>query len=295
MCKLIGSPVSLALVVVAACTDVVTTDELTPEDPTIIFDADASSSVISYNEEPPTLDNLDQQVDAAGSSAVWAAPQVACLGTTNPFAVGPRCCPRTTVLRPWQQRCDTFVNLSPLRDNFGAYIGAADRPNLLPISADTLQVCAAYIADNGEGTDWPHGPYGNLYVDIFAGNEPLAVSADGANRRRIGQERQLRGPHRTHGTTDEWNDDEWQRYQGAGIYQWAGRTDVVLRIWESDGSEDGSWGRRNDVLGLEQIMRSRTSSGLWVALHKYTNDHPRRRTATITGWLLVQTGGVCPH
>ena len=224
-----------------------------------------------------------------------AGAQVACQGTSSPFSTGPRCCPRTTVLRPWQRRCEWFGNLSPRRDSFGTYDGAGDRPNLLPVNSDTLQVCAAYVIDNAEGTGWPHGPYSNLYVDVFSTAEPLDRVPDGADRRLIGQARQLRGPHRTHDTTDEWNDDELQRYRNAGVFRWSGRSALVLRLWESDGSEDGAWGRRNDVLGLEPITRAGTLGGVWIAFHKYTNAHPRRRTAEVGGWLLLRTGGACPR
>lgn len=233
--------------------------------------------------------------DIAETEAAAIDAQVLCSGTSNPFSGGPRCCPRWTVLRPSLQRCQAAWDLSPLRDGFGAYNGFADRPNFLAVGSNTLQVCAAYVFDNGEGAFGVHGPEGNLYVDFFAPTEPLGSSPDGADHRRLGPPRQLRGPHRTHDTTDEWNDDELQRYRNAGVFQWGGRTAIVLRVWESDGSEDGSWGRRNDVLGMERITRASTLGGIWVPLHKYTNDHPRRRTTAITGMLLLRTGGTCPR
>ena len=66
---------------------------------------------------------------------------------------------------------------------------------------------------------------------------------------------------------------------------------MVLRIRESDGSDDGGWGRRDDVLGMELISRQRTSNpcGVWVAFHKYTNDHPRRRLNQVALWLKLRT------
>ena len=273
--------------VVTACTG---DTELSPD-----LEVEAAPGAAEGDVEELGSDIAAEPIDEGDAGLAFEGASVGCVGTSNPFSTGPRCCPRTTVLRPWLGRCETFWNLSPFRDSFGAYNGAADRPNLLPVGPGTLQVCAVYVGDNGEGDGWPHGPYGNLYVDLFAASEPLPTSADGADHRRIGQARQLRGPHRTHGTTDEWFDDELQRYQSAGIFQWGARAAAVLRVWESDGSEDGAWGRRNDVLGMELISRASTIGGVWIALHKYTNDHPRRRTSEVTGWLLLKTGGTCPR
>lgn len=188
-----------------------------------------------------------------------------------------------------------FAKLSPRRDPAGFLDGRRDRPNSIAVDGDVLQVCGAYVSDNGEGDAWPHGPVGHIYIDFFASTEPLAASADGADQRRLGRSsRLLRGPHRTHGDLDEWLDDEFQRYEHFGVFQWSGRDAVVARIWESDGSEDGRWGRRNDVLGMELVNRADTLQGTWIPLHAYTNHHPRRRTSRITGWLLVKTGGTCP-
>lgn len=277
--------------VVSACVEVADVDPTTA-------DPQAGVSALDRGPDPSSESDLESSMELTPTRAeaeLVDGPAAACQGTSSPFSTGPRCCPRTTVLRPWLQRCEAFGGLSPARDAFGSYNGAADRPNWAPVGADTLQICAAYVSDNGEGTNWPHGPIGNLYVDTFGAGEPLDPSPDGADRRRIGQLRQLRGPHRTHDTTDEWLDDELQRYQQAGVFVWGGRSALVLRVWESDGSEDGSWGRRNDVLGMERIMRAPTLGGQWVALHSYTNAHPRRRTATVSGWLLLKTGGTCPR
>jgi len=296
---------SLAVVLGAgACTDTAYWEEendstsdsaaMASDDPIAVVEPDEHADNVFGEVIPDDAKSDDiAQVAALGVSPVGAAST--CYGTSSPFAEGPRCCPYLTVLRPWQRRCERFYNLSSLRDSYGSYNGSADQPNTLAVTADTLQVCAMYTIDNGEGDSWPHGPYGNLYVDIFNANEPLGESQDGAANRRIDRERQLRGPHRTHDTTDEWFDDEFQRYQNFGVFRWNGRQSLVVRMWESDGSEDGSWGRRNDVLGMERIARSATLGGLWVPLHKYTNDHPRRRTGTVTGWIYLKTGGTCPR
>jgi len=260
--------------------------------PLAMFDLDDPDGWVNDGSEDMTSN--DAVPDAVAQSTSPAAA-LACNGTSSPFATGPRCCPRPTVLRPWQRVCQRFYDLSPRRDSYGSYNGSTDQPNTLIVTTDTLQICAMYVADNGEGDSRPHGPYGNLYVDFFDSSEPLSASPDGAASRRLGPARQLRGPHRTHDTTDEWLDDEFQRYQRFGVFRWSGRSSLVVRVWESDGSEDGSWGRRNDVLGMERIARSATLGSTWIPLHKYTNDHPRRRTSTVTGWLYLKTGGTCPR
>jgi len=189
-----------------------------------------------------------------------------------------------------------FDALSPRRDSSGVLDGRRDRPNAIAVDDDVLQVCGAYVSDNGEADAWPHGPVGHINIDFFASTEPLAASEDRADQRRLGRsKRRLRGPHRTHGDLDEWLDDELQRYQEFGVFQWSGHPAVVARVWESDGSEDGRWGRRNDVLGMELVNRADTLQGKWIPLHAYTNEHPRRRTSRITGWLLLKTGGTCPR
>jgi hypothetical protein len=299
-----------AAILAAACVEP-TADELDTDDEALALvddEADEAQDFLAAGEDGalggvdavtpdhPITDEIggalvEPLIPNGSGVATWAA----CNGTTSAFATGPQCCPRSTVLRPWQRRCEPFGDLSPRRDSYGSYVGLSDRPNTLAVDSNTLQVCGMYVSDNGEGNDWPHGPYGNLYVDFFSATEPLASSADHADGRRISGPRQVRGPHRTHGTTDEWLDDEFQRYQDFGVLRWGTRSSVVLRVWESDGSEDGSWGRRNDVLGMERVSKAATVNGTWIPLHKYTNDHPRRRTSAVTGWIFVKTGGRCPR
>lgn len=275
--------VLLALLGLGACVDPEASNE--------------GADLIGEGPEDTGSDATMMERDLAPEGAELLAPSAAaaCNGTSNPFSTGPRCCPRATVPRPGLATCQPFADLSPNRDTWGSYNGAADRPNTIPATADTLQVCGMYVMDNGEGSGGVHGPMGNLYIDIFDSREPMLTSANGADKRRIGPPRQLRGPHRTHGTTDEWLDEEVQRYQQFGVFSWGDRSALVVRIWESDGSEDGSWGRRNDVLGMERVSRVATRPGVWVPLHTYTNDHPRRRTAAVSGWIYLKTGGACPR
>ena len=280
-----------------------------------------------------------ERTDGAPTNHVQEAPAAPapdddpCSGTVNPLDFGPACCAGKAVIRPQQDLCDyatvgmdrvgnPLSNLSPRINDIGIFDGARDRPNTLPVSSSTLQICAVYLADNGEGDGFPHGPYGNLHWDLFDvaeatracevevatrggshvihGQEPsypLEISCDGASKRRLDSDRILRGPHRTHGDTDEWLDDEVLTYHDFGIFEWGARSQVILRVYESDSDrDDGGWGRRNDVLGMEFVDRAATEDpeGIWIPFHDYTNDHPRRRTGEVGMWMLLKTGGTCP-
>jgi hypothetical protein len=220
-----------------------------------------------------------------------------CRASDNPWS-GPGLCGPGAVLQPGHRRCSVWSDISPKIDaNAGYYRAGRDHENkwVAPSRGNVLELLAAYVIDNGEGEDPPHGPHGNLYWDVFGPFERVMESSDGAKQRRLSPSSVLRGPHRTHGTTDEWLDDEALMYSGAGLFQWGSapgtRDALVLRVWESDGSEDGSLGRRNDVLGMEYIRKRDTENacGTWVPFHKYTNGHPRKRTAQTTLWLLLRT------
>jgi hypothetical protein len=242
---------------------------------------------------------------AGEPTATWLWPGLGPLTTTH--AAGTARCPPEPrlgvcrsrhIARPARRACAAWSDVSPHVDpRTGVYRAGRDRGNWVPLGGRAvLELVALHVVDNGEGDDWPHGPYGNLYWDVFAPDEDLSCSPDGADRRRVGRARVLRGPHRTHGTTDEWLDDEVLRYRDAGLYRWGawrGTEDtVVLRIWESDGlAEDGAFGRRNDVLGMERIDRLATEPpcGLWVALHRYSSAHPRTRLDDVAAWALVRT------
>jgi hypothetical protein len=210
---------------------------------------------------------------------------------------GPALCGPGSLLRPERGSCSVFADMTPRLDPIhGFYRADRDRKNWVPTGRpDVLEVLAVYVQDNGEGEDPPHGPYGNLYWDVFGAFEPLMTSRDGADKRRVAAPHQLRGPHRTHGTTDEWIDDEVLTYSKAGLFRWGsapGTNDaVVIRVYESDGAEDGFLFRRNDVLGMETVRRRDTAQpcGQWVAFHRYTNGHPRRRTQEAGLWMLLRT------
>jgi hypothetical protein len=236
------------------------------------------------------------EVEGAAMLRVADASDETCRFAQLPWQ-GPALCGPGAVLRPARGTCSVFADLSPRVDPLaGFYRGDRDAKNWLATGrSDVLELLAAYVIENGEGDHRPHGPHGNLYWDLFGPFEPLRTSQDGALARRISGSHVLRGPHRTHGTTDEWLDDEVLTYGRAGLFRWGstpGTEDmVVLRVWESDGDEDGFLGRRNDVLGMEHVRRSDTEQpcGLWVPFHRYTNAHPRTRTTTPALWLLLRT------
>jgi hypothetical protein len=206
-------------------------------------------------------------------------------------------CAGREVARPLAGECVDYDDATPFLDpGDGAYRASLDRRNWLTPGEGTLELLAVHVVDNGEGDGWPHGPQGNLLFDFFRPDEPTAASPDGADRRRITPPRVLRGPHRTHGKTDEWLDDELLAYRDAGLFRWGSapgtRDAVVMRIFETDSdSEDGFLGRRNDVLGMTVIDRAATErpEGAWVTFHHYTNAHPRRAQAGLTIRALVRT------
>jgi hypothetical protein len=210
---------------------------------------------------------------------------------------GPVRCGPDAVLRPARRVCTVFDDPSPHLDPVrGFYRAERDAANWVqPVDSSVLEVMAVYVVDNGEGDDFPHGPHGNLYWDVFGPYERLMSSEDGSAARRLVGAKVLRGPHRTHGDTDEWLDDEALLYRNAGLFRWgtvAGTEEaIVLRVWESDGSEEGFLGRRNDVLGMEHVRRSDTQEpcGVWTPFHRYSGGHPRRRTTEVALWLQLRT------
>ncbi len=233
-----------------------------------------------------------------GCTELIDASRACCRGTANPSRTGPACCDGLAVVHPGAGACSRPSDMSPLLDPVHAkYRGELDSENFLSVSSPgVLELLAAHVLDNGEGEGWPHGPYGNLYWDVFKGDEPVAESRDGAFRRRVQDPRVLRGPHRTHHDVDEWLDDEVLMYQNAGLFRWGTapgtEQSLVLRVFESDfRSDDGMLGRRNDVLGMQVVHRAATESpcGTWIELHRLTNDHPRKRTDRVTVRLLVRT------
>lgn len=238
-------------------------------------------------------------IEVEGAAMLRVADQgdETCRSAQLPW-LGPALCGAGAVLRPSRSTCSVFSDLSPQVDALGGFYRAdRDARNWIATGrSDVLELLAVYVVENGEEELPPHGPHGNLYWDLFGPFEPLMTSQDGALERRVSSRSHvLRGPHRTHGTTDEWLDDEVLTYGRAGIFRWGSTPGteemVVLRVWESDGDEDGFLGRRNDVLGMEHIRRGDTERpcGLWVPFHRYTNGHPRRRTTEPALWMLLRT------
>ncbi len=167
--------------------------------------------------------------------------------------------------------------LSPNIEN-GIYQCDRDPGNWTLWGENILTILEARCLDNGEGTSWPHGPYGHVYIDMFAVPDDLDSIPDGADQRRLGPPMRLRGPWRTHDGLDEWLDFDEVTYGQGGIFPWDSADELVLRIFESDQSEDGAFGRRNDILGFEKIIRFDTvDQTLTASCNLFTNDHPRLR------------------
>ena len=93
------------------------------------------------------------------------------------------------------------ASLSPNIIN-GLYHCDRDPGNWILWGEDVLTILEAKCLDNGEGTAWPHGPYGHVYLDLFEVPNDLDSIPDGADQRRIGPSMRLRGPWRTHDGLD---------------------------------------------------------------------------------------------
>jgi len=98
-----------------------------------------------------------------------------------------------------------------------------------PKTAEKLLIKWAMTVDNGEGTEWPHGPIGNLHIrlynpDVFCYG-PQSYYPDGYASDLI-----LQGP-----TQNEWDDGDYKEYLPYGYYLWDWDLDEVkVFIYESD-------------------------------------------------------------
>lgn len=170
------------------------------------------------------------------------------------------------------------------------------------------------VWDNGEGDDWPHGPYGNLYYGFLACHLLPDIAVLPEDIFAMIAWRPLRGPHWTgeddRGHKCEWNDNETTRYnqESCLMYEWNPEYDrecVVLMVYESDTCEYAwnrcHWGddnsgvtgicdccvqwlivpicvsRSHDIMGTVQIHREDTESmcGQAYDLYAYTEWPPR--------------------
>ncbi|HCU25189.1 MAG TPA: hypothetical protein DF383_09235 [Deltaproteobacteria bacterium] len=176
----------------------------------------------------------------------------------------------------------------------GIYECGLDAGNWHLWGTQVLTLLEAKCFDNGEGDEPPHGPFGHIYIDFFEANEDLNSLSDNMDQRRIPMlprtPRRLRGPWRTHKGLDEWLDQDKVVYRRGGLFEWKSRDAVVLRVYESDGSEDGFLGRRNDVLGFERIHKAQTDGKiLTLPCYRFSNSHPRRREPVVAMELKLTT------
>jgi hypothetical protein len=98
------------------------------------------------------------------------------------------------------------------------------------------------VIDNGEGDDWPHGPYGNLHLQLYDcnGNEVSHTIIEGPSKK-------------------EWLDGDQGYYR---IYIGNINCIYFVNIWESDkGSTMWMFGRKDDVL----YQGVPDSPGIWYS------------------------------
>jgi len=98
------------------------------------------------------------------------------------------------------------------------------------------------VIDNGEGNDWPHGPLGNLHVQLYdwRGKEYDHFILTGPSKKEFRD-----------------GDQAWYSIYIGSIMK---NRPLYLKIWESD--PGGRWlGRKNDVLFQAWI----TNPGLWYS------------------------------
>lgn len=128
-----------------------------------------------------------------------------------------------------------------------------------------------------------HGPYGNLYIVIYA---PEQAALDHWDNSLELDRRVLRGPHYTHEDKFEWLDREEMEYVNYGIFDWDSSPydRVFVRVFESDSGPLGhKWGRQDDDLAWFVLTRGETQesyarvrmpkSGFEIVLR--TIDYPK--------------------
>lgn len=103
------------------------------------------------------------------------------------------------------------------------------------------------VIDNGEGDDWPHGPLGNLHLQLYD-----------CNGREISHTI-IEGP-----SNDEWLDGDQGNYC---IYIGNPNCVYYVKIWESDGGSIYP-GRADDML----YEGCPNSPGLWYSGYRANND-----------------------
>ncbi len=121
-----------------------------------------------------------------------------------------------------------------------------------------LEIDWVGIIDNGEGTAWPHGPYGSMYVEVERW----------LHGRLLGKYKlPLPGVHWT-GEKFEWDDGDARNYVNPRpgrafiLNYWQHSEEVVrLRVYESD---PGPF-REHDVLMVVDVWRSQsTARAGWI-------------------------------
>jgi hypothetical protein len=150
----------------------------------------------------------------------------------------------------------------------------------LCINANLWSQCQNYyitwigVIDNGEGDDWPHGPYGNLHIQLYNCQEKEVSHTI------------ITGP-----SNNEWLDGDNGYYC---IYAGNRYCNYYVKIWESDGGStwQSAFGRKDDMLYEGWI----NNSGIWYSGYAAHDD--ARRNAINRGansWVYnVWSNGIVP-
>ena len=125
--------------------------------------------------------------------------------------------------------------------------------DILSVGEDLLTIEYAYVEDNGEEQQLPHGPYGSIHVVIYGPEQPPEApwSPELELYRTM-----LYGPHQTVGNLFEWLDNEVMTYTNYALYDWSLHQyeQVTLRFYESDPGP----GREHDDLLTAPVNRNET-------------------------------------
>ena len=125
--------------------------------------------------------------------------------------------------------------------------------DILSVGKELLTLEYAYVEDNGEEQQLPHGPYGSIHVVVYGPEQPPEApwSPELELYRTM-----LYGPHQTSGNLFEWLDNEAMTYTNYALYDWGSHQydQVILRIYESDPGP----GREHDDLLAALVNRSET-------------------------------------
>lgn len=117
------------------------------------------------------------------------------------------------------------------------------------------------VYDNGEGDEWPHGPYGSLYALIYDCKEKDCECSKNIKKdykKIIWYRSRLEGPNKINHSSrifGEWLDGDEKNFDNQEIFKWRSENDkILLVVYESD----PGLLRDHDMLFCEKIQRKDT-------------------------------------